>query len=88
MVEVYVYMEGNNPKEVILGRRHAVDRLLWNGFKTTPDERRRISMFLEGAPCDIGAGLSLVGTLDDNKGYNTREPDRQIVRVLGPGSTV
>jgi hypothetical protein len=81
MIEVYVYLEGAHPKEVILGRRHAVDRLLVGGFSTTPAERRRISVFLEGAPCDLGTGLHLVGFPPD-------VPDRKIVRVVGPGSLV
>lgn len=81
MIELYIYLEGNTPKEVILGRRHAVDRLLLNGFKITPAEGRRISSFLEAAPCDLGSGLHVVG-------FPPSVPDRRIVRVVGPGASV
>lgn len=88
MVEVYVFMEGNNPKEVVLGRRHAVERLLQGGYKTTPDERRKISAFLECALPDVGDGIHLVGWILDKEHYNERQDDRRIVRVIGPGSLV
>lgn len=85
MIELYVYMEDNKPKEVIIGRRHAVDRLLADGFKTTPAERRSISVFLEAGPCDLGSGLTLVGWRLEGP---DRVADRSITRVIGPGSEV
>lgn len=88
MVELYVFMEGGRPKEVVMGRRHAVDRLLEGNYTTTPDERKRISLFLETGPCDLGAGIQLVGWILDRAHYNERQPDREIVRVIGPGSNV
>jgi hypothetical protein len=81
VIEIYVYMEGANPKEVILGRRQAVDRLLEGAFKTNPDERRKISLFMEAGPCDLGSGLHIVG-------YPPETPDRRIIRVVGPGALV
>lgn len=81
MIEVYVYMEGANPKAVVLGRRQAVGMLLEGGFKTNPDELRRISLFMEANVCDLGTGLHLVG-------FPPGVPDRRIVRVVGPGSLV
>lgn len=81
MIEVYVYLEGLRPVEVVLGRRAAVDRLLAPPFKTTSDERKRISLFLEGPPCDLGTGITVVGFPPDI-------PDRRIVRVIGPGAEV
>jgi hypothetical protein len=85
MVEVYVFMEGGRPKEVVLGRRHAVDRLLQNSYRTTEGERKAISLFLERAMPDIGEGIRLVGWILD---FSEKVPDREIVRVLGPGSLV
>jgi len=81
MIEVYVYLEGNFPMEVVLGRRAAVDRMLVGDFKTTDTERRRISLFMEAGPCDLGSGLTLVG-------FPPSVPDRKIVRVIGPGALV
>lgn len=82
MVEVYVYLEGFEPKEVVLGRRPAVDRLLSGGFKTTQEERKRVSLFMEAGPCDLGKGLLIVG--HPSEGIK----DRRIVRVVGPGALV
>ena len=82
MIEVYVYLEGNRPKEVVVGRRHAIDRLLEGGFKTTPAERSTISRYLELPLPDLGSGVKLVGLVD------RQAADREIIRVIGPGSTV
>lgn len=82
MLEIYVYLEGNNPKEVALGRRQAVDLLLAGGFRTTAEERRRISLFMEAGPCDLGSGLTIVGHPSEGV------PDRKIVRIIGPGALV
>lgn len=82
MIEVYVYMENNRPVEVVIGRRHAVDRLLKGAPPTTPSERTAISRYLETPLPDLGSGVKLVGLVD------RVAPDREIVRVVGPGSSV
>ena len=89
MTEWYVYLEGVRPMEVILGRRAAVNKL-FNNARSTEDERRRASLFLEAPMCDLGSGLRVVGWfegVEDGEGEEYR-PDRSIIRVLGPGTEV
>lgn len=86
MNEWYVYSEGGKPFEVILGRRHAVNRLLAGDFKVTPEEKKQCSRFLEGMVCDLGAGLHLVGLV--KKEDQDAAPDRRLTRVIGPGAEV
>lgn len=81
MIETYVIMHGNNPVRVVIGRRQAVDALLEGGFKLNPDERRKITLFMEGLVPDAGTGLHLVG-------FPPELPDRRALRVPGPGSEV
>lgn len=86
MNEWYVFSEGGKPFEVILGRRHAVNRLTADDFKTTETEKKQIMTFLEGNVCDLGGGLLLVGMVREPG--KDKVPDREITRVLGPGALV
>lgn len=88
MNEWYVYTEGGKPFEVVLGRMEAVRRILAPGgtFRTTPEEKKQISRFLEGNVCDLGGGLHLVGIVRSE--HDEAQPDRKIIRVIGPGTEV
>lgn len=86
MNEWYVYSEAGKPFEVILGRKEAVARLLQGEFKTTPEERKQISRFIEGNVCDLGSGLHLVGLVKN--GEQEPMPDRRLTRCIGPGALV
>ena len=83
MTEWYVYMEGREPKAVILGRFAALDQLTLN-FRLTPAERRKLGFVRESMP-DLGQVIGLVGY---DTGLDSRMPDRCIVRVIGPGTEV
>lgn len=74
-IELYVYSEGKNPVEVVVGRNEAV-RLLVKDFPTTAGEKKAITAFLEGNICELGQGILLVG-------YPPELPDRRLTRVRG-----
>lgn len=88
MTEWYVYSEGFGgtwePREIILGRSDAARRLT-RGFRITPDERRRLTAFLEGGLCTLHSGPFVVG-YEDAQG--ARISDRRLTRVVGPGTEV
>jgi hypothetical protein len=83
MNEWYVYLEAGVPKEIILGRRQALERLIKDA-RVTRDEYQRWQKQLTLTP-ELGRPIRIVGWgLDEED----PEPDRWIVRVLGPGSEV
>lgn len=88
MNEWYVFSDNGVPVEVVLGRRHAVNRLLQGEFKTTESEKKSISRFLEGTLCDLGSGLHLVGLAKDWVEGTDAVGDRRLTRVIGPGTEV
>ena len=84
MNEWYVYLEGGQPKQILLGRRQALDRLTKDA-KITRDEQKRLQRFMDMPSPELGRPIKIVGWGLDG---NDPEPDRSIVRVLGPGSEV
>lgn len=89
MVEWYVISEGYGtgwtPRQIVMGRRDAVNAFI-EGQRLTLDEKKRVQLFLETPVCGLGDGLYIVRTIGD---YGKEETyDRKLTRVTGPGTEV
>ena len=73
MTEWYIYYEQDQPREVLLGRRHALNRLL-QGISLDGPTHRKFQLLLEAGAPSLGEPI--------------RFRDRHILRVIGPGTEV
>lgn len=80
MTEWYVYCELGLPREVILGRRDAIERLTM-GLTLQSHEKRRLGFLKGGTP-------NLYEAYEVGRKRWDGIPERSICRVIGPGTEV